>query len=144
MLNNYTINFRDTQFDGLKFRSNHGYSGEYFDELLTNPTEENEIKHKKGVDEVNLEDIHIKISYSLLLKAISPVFLVGVLIFSLNQMLIPAIISLVISASLFFISWRLVKIANSMYLMRGSTSGLLGMIYDDERKEQNENNKTED
>lgn len=71
MLNNYSIIYRDLEFEGLKFRHSKSYGEGEFDSLLDEGSQYSEIRCQKGLDREALERIHICLSYGGLLKVLT-------------------------------------------------------------------------
>jgi len=134
-LKDNTIIFRDHVFQGLKFRVRNDFKEEYFDELLEEGSHYSEVKYADGMDDQTMEDIHIKLSCSFLLKTISFVVLGIACFLLLNKLPLAAAISLVLSAILFTINSRLINKANEQYLMRETTRSIVSLVFNQNQKE---------
>jgi hypothetical protein len=137
----FNIGFKDEEFDGLKFRSGHKNTGDYYDQLFEEGSHYSEVKFADSMDEDTMERIHIKLSYSLLLRLISVVLLVAAIGFVVLRLLWPALIILLGSAALFLLNVLFTRKANELYALREGTRGLVSLGFAQRQKEIDEENQ---
>ena len=89
--------FREMIFEGFKLKKSKKYSDEYFENLLSEDNCFNRIKYKQVVEDQIDESIHIKLSYSLIVKVLSILGIIVSLILGLNKLFVPGIICIIIA-----------------------------------------------
>ena len=134
MFNINQIHFRDHVFEGFKFASTSEFTEEYFDKLLEDGSPVSEEIYANAMDMDTLESIHIKLSYSLLLRLVGFILLLPCLILSVYRMPIAAGVCIFFSLIGIIASIRLNNRANEMYSLRGSTEALVRILFEEERK----------
>jgi len=93
-----SIEFREQVFDGLKFKKANTYSDDYFDCLKNEGSHYSQMKYLDAVNDQLNEQIHIKLSYSLICKSLA-IFLI-ILAFISFKFFWPSII--IASMAIFF------------------------------------------
>jgi len=131
----FNVGFRDEEFEGLKFRSDNTRTKEYYDKLYEEGSHYSEVKYADGTDQDTMERIHIKLSYSLVIRIFSIILLVFSFGLTFMRLFWPALGTLGASAILFTISFLLNRKANEMYAMRESTRSLVGLVFADRQKD---------
>jgi len=140
MLNEYTIIFRDLEFEGLKFRRTRTNGEADYDNLLDEGSYYSEIRCKKSLDNEAIERIHINLSYSGLLKLLTFVVIGLAFILALIRLTWPSVVLAGISLGMLSLSTLLRRRADRDYKMRGAVSNIVEMVFEEKRgKEQQEN-----
>lgn len=71
-----SIEFREQIFDGLRFKKSNTYSDDYFDRLKNEGSHYSQIKYLDAINDQLNEQIHIKLSYSIISKLLAIIFIV--------------------------------------------------------------------
>lgn len=121
--------FRGLYFNGFKFKRSNLYSEEFFEKLINEGSHYSEIKYIDAVEEQIDENIHIKLSYSVVFKVLSLSGLLFIIILGINFLFIPAYIILGIS----FISQILFNLfkkrANEFFIGKKMSKDLINLIF---------------
>ena len=134
MLNEYTIIFRDLEFEGLKFRRSKSYGESDYDSLVAEGSYYSEIRCKKSLDNEATERIHINLSYSALLRLLTFPLIGLALILALIRLTWPSVVLAGISLGLLSISTMLRRRADRDYKMRETVSNIVEMVFEEKRE----------
>ena len=134
MLNNYSIIYRDLEFEGLKFRHSKSYGEGEFDSLLDEGSQYSEIRCQKGLDREALERIHICLSYGGLLKVLAFTLIGFAFMLAPVSVLWGSVLLATVSLILFIISILFKRKAARDYNMRETVSSLIEVIFEERRE----------
>lgn len=134
----FNIGFRDEEFDGLKFRSENKYSSEYYEKLYDEGSHYSEVKYADALEEDTMEGVHIKLSYSMVLRIVSVILLVIAIACTFIKLIIPALATLGAGAVLFIISMILNRKANEEYALRETSRSFVSLVFNDRQEEMEE------
>lgn len=70
-----SIEFREQIFDGLRFKKSNTYSDDYFDRLKDEGSHYSQMKYLDAINDQLNEQIHIKLSYSIISKILAVIFI---------------------------------------------------------------------
>jgi len=121
------FNLGSITFEGLKFKSINKYSDKYFENLLE---ENNREKYKLSIIEQINENIHIKFTYSLILKVLSILGCVISISLGLNYLFIPAIVCIILSIGFQLIFDNLKTRIKEMNVGKKMCSDLVDIIFE--------------
>lgn len=129
IINTKMIEFRGIFFDGFKFKRSNLYSNEFFEKLHNEGSHYSKVKYGDAVEEQINEEIHIKLSYSIIYKVLSLSGLIFGIILGIKFLIIPAFIVLGIG----FISqilFNFYKIgANNLFLGKEMSKDLINLSF---------------
>ncbi len=134
MLKNYSIIYRDLEFEGLKFRHSKSYGEGEFDSLLDEGSQYSEIRCQKGLEREALERMHICLSYFGLLKVLAFALIGFAFILAPLSVLWGSVLLATLSLILFIISLLFRRKAARDYNMRETVSSLIEVIFEERRK----------
>ena len=124
------IRFNEISFKNFKLKSSNNYSDEYFDNLLIEDNQYNRVKYRDAVDEQIDENIHIKITYSLIINVLFFLCIFISIILGLNNLFLFAIITLIIAIILKFINSFLLNRIKEMNIGKEMTKDLVDLIFE--------------
>lgn len=129
-MNNLIIQFRGMIFEGLKFKGSNKYSDEYFENLLKEDNHYNRVKYKDAVAEQIDEQIHIKISSSILLVILSYFSMFISITSAFNHAFISSIIILTFGFFSHLLHRYSVRRANEYFAGKQMSKDLVDVIYE--------------
>jgi len=124
------IRFNEISFKNFKLKSSNNYSDEYFDNLLIEDNQYNRVKYRDAVNEQLDENIHIKITYSLIINVLFFLCIFISIILGLNNLFLFAIITLIIAIILKFINSFLLNRIKEMNIGKEMTKDLVDLIFE--------------
>lgn len=130
MLTNFTFSFREEEFQGLKFKSDLDFPAGHFDSLLEEGSHYSEIKYADDMDSQTLQSIHIKLSYALVLKIISIMFMITAIILYFVKLTVSSVILISTGAVLLVINIYLTHKSNELYALRDATRTMVKLLFE--------------
>lgn len=134
MLYDYTITFRDLEFEGLKFKRSKAEGEIDIESLLDEGSYYSEIRCKKSLDNEATERIHINLSYSALLRLLTFPLIGLALILALIRLTWPSVVFAGISLCLSTLSFLFRRRAAREYNMREVVSNMVEMVFEERRE----------
>ena len=129
-MNNNILKFRGIYFDGLKFKKSNLYSEEYFEKLVNEGSHYSEVKYIDAIKEQINEEIHIKLSYSIVFKVLSLSGLLFAVIFGINLLFVSAYVILGISLFSHILFTLFKKRANEFFVGKEISKDLINLIFE--------------
>ncbi len=133
MLNDYTISFRDLEFEGLKFRRSKSFPEAEFNKLLDEDFPWSESRCIELSDAQTLERIHRYLSIWIICRLASFVVMGFALILVSARLPWTSVLTAVVGLGLFLLSQRMRGRANSDYQMRDGVRAMIHMVFEERR-----------
>lgn len=134
MVKDYTIIFRDLEFEGLKFKRSKTSGNEDFDTLLDDGSYYSEIRFKKAVEEEALDRIHISLSYSVLITMLAIVLTGLAFMLVFIRLTWPSYVLAGSTLCMILLSYLLRRKADRDYRFRGAVSNMVEMVFEEKRE----------
>ena len=136
------IEFNGLEFDGLKFKENFkdfpcknkADASKYLDNLYEEGGEYNLNRYKKLTQLDYIQRIHVALSYTMVFKILSWIFLGVVGVFGGLHMLVPGIVALVISLGFIFLQSHFNTKANDLFSSKDDVCGMIEFVFDTNNK----------
>lgn len=132
-LNEMILEFRGMIFTGLKLRVSNKYSDEYFENLLKEDTHYNRVKYREAVIEQIDDQIHVKLSWSIIAKGLSLFCIVLALYFGFHKILILGLITIGIGILFHFLFNHFRIRANEIYAGKLMSKDLVDVIFENQK-----------
>jgi len=113
-INETTFEFRGLYFNGLKLRSKL-HSEEFYNKLEDEGSADSKLDYIAAVKEDQDEQIHVKLSFSLIFAMISVLTIIIAAFLTFNQILIPALVALAIGFGSQLLKKHFKTRANELY-----------------------------
>lgn len=124
------LGYEDLMFHGLKFKLSKKFSKKQYDNLLKEDTHYNRVKYRDLIAEEIDEDIHVKLTYSYVSRALAIINILLTLLLIYNGYYVMPIISIAFSFAGEGFYWFFKRRAKELFCGKEMSKELVDVIFE--------------